>query len=74
MTLSKSNHAIALKQAEVENTAEMEAAFLAWLEYVALDELHEAQVTTAKRTADARDSKRAEAIVAARKVRGGVLR
>ncbi len=74
MTLSKSNHAIALKQAEAETTAEMEAAFLVWLEYVALDELAEAQITTAKKTADARDSKRAEAIVAARKVRGGVLR
>lgn len=55
-------------------TDKLSAAFRAWLEYVALDELAMIQAATAKKTADARDSKRAEAIVEARKAQPEVLR
>ena len=68
MTLSKSNHDLALQASSTEDKA-----FRLWLEYVALDELANAQAATAKKTADARDSKRAEAMFEARK-RGEVLR
>ncbi len=70
MTLSKPNHAAALQAAATEAD---DRAFRLWLEYVALDELASYQAATAKKTADARDAKRAEAMVEARK-RGEVLR